>query len=160
MKAAYRLAAIAKRQPPPPSKFWQRKLTPETQTTARILHWDALTSIANGTATEATMWEWIAGALTFDRMAQLLAEDGVQLTHEARAALAEQRQIAPTLRRRHAATGRVVFTGPELMAARAAAHVVDDLLTLDRHGVSTAAAEWSERQVAAMKATAIQPNPN
>lgn len=150
MKTAHRTASRAKRQGLP--KWWQAKLKPETQTTLRILHWDLLTSIANGSATEQTMWEWIGCALTFDRMAQLLAADGVPLTPEARAVLAEQLQIVPTLRSRHQATGRVVFTGPELLAARAAAHVVDDLLELDRHGASTRAADWSEQQLAAMRA--------
>jgi hypothetical protein len=44
-------------------------------------------------------------------------------------------------------TGRVGFNGPELCVARAAAHVMDGLIDIDRHGIAVKAAHWSLAQM-------------
>lgn len=167
MKTAHRLASLAKRRPlPQPSKFWGTQLVDKAKTTLRVMHWDVLTLFANGNATVDTLKEWIGMGLTYHRMLELLAADGAEFTPEARAALAEQVQHQPTVLRRYQATGRVGFTGPEYLAARAAACVVDSLLDLDRNSASLRAAFWSEQQLHAMQhqftrgaAASTQPQP-
>jgi hypothetical protein len=49
-------------------------------------------------------------------------------------------------------TGRVGFNGPELCVARAAAHVMDGLIDIDRHGIAVKAAHWSLEQMDRIRA--------
>ena len=53
---------------------------------------------------------------------------------------------------RYRATGRVGFSGPELCIARAAAHVMDDLIDIDRHGIAVKAGQWAIVQMARIRA--------
>jgi hypothetical protein len=152
MKTLHRNAARAKHQAYPLiPKFWQPKVKPEVQSTCRIIHWNNITSISKGLADEPFMWEWVECCLTYKEMMRLLIKDGVQMTPEAQAAIAEQLECWPVVVKRYRATGLVGFTGTELNIARAAAHVMDELIGLDRNGIAWAARTWSNLEMPKVK---------
>ena len=141
MKSAHRAAARAKRQNLP--KFWRPALTESVKLDAKLTHWDLVTRISTGTATTDDLWDWIETGLTYSQMMRLLAEDGSEFTDEAMAAIAGQLDIYESVIDRYRRTGRVGFSGPELLTARAAACVMDGLIDMDRHGIAERAARWS-----------------
>lgn len=145
MKTAHRKAAREKRKQLP--KFW-RPHTPESiQTTAKVVHWDLITRFTDGTATNEDMWSWIETGLLYSHMMYLLAsEEAVEFTTEAMDAIAEQLATYPAVTKRYRDTRRAGFNAAELLAARAAANVMDDLIGLDRHGIALRAAFWGREQ--------------
>jgi hypothetical protein len=145
MRTEHRIASHAKRAPLP--RWFLPRLTPSQQTTCKVIHWDLITRITGPAATKDDMLEWIANALTYSQMMALLIEDGREFTTEACELIAEQVLLVPKLVDRYRATGKVGFTGPELQVARAAAYVMDDVITLDRHGIADQAARWSVEQM-------------
>lgn len=145
MNTAHRIQSRAKRAPLP--KWFRPRVTPEQQSTCKVIHWDLIASITGPAATKNDMLEWIANALTYSQMMRLMIEDGREFTTEACALMAEQLLIVPKLVDRYRATGRVGFTGIELQVARAAAYVMDDVIELDRHGIADQAARWSVEQM-------------
>lgn len=154
MKTAHRNASRAKRQLSPIErlpKFW-RPVTPEAmQTTAKVVHWDLITRFTDGTATNADMWSWIETGFLYSHMMFLLVgEEAVEFTPEAMDAIAEQLATYPAVTRRYADTQRVGFSAAELLAARAAANVFDDLMELDRHGIALRAAFVGRGQAKAL----------
>ncbi|MCY1167803.1 hypothetical protein D9M73_77760 [compost metagenome] len=159
MKTAHRNASRAKAQRthyPLIPKFWQPKVPPDRQLVAKVCHWDNITAFVNGTADVEIMWDWIESGLTYSEMARLLIADGKELTDEAVAAIKEQLEIYGSVTKRYQATGRVAFTGTELNVARAAAHVMDQLIENDRHGIAWASREWSNAQMAKLKAAFLK----
>jgi hypothetical protein len=154
MKTAHRQASAAKRQyigqlP----KFWQPKLTPTQQLDCKVIHWDLVDRFTTGTATRDDMWDWMETGFTYSQIMRLLAEDGSDFTPEAVQAIADQLNTYAGVIARWSATGRVGFNGTELNIARAAAHVMDGLIDMDRHGIAERAAQWSTQQVQRMRAT-------
>lgn len=148
MKTIHRNAARAKRKTYPLiPRFWQPKVAPALQLTCRVIHWDNIESFTQGTADEALMWDWVECGLTYGEMMRLFIQDGIEFTPEAQAAIAEQLECWPAVVQRFRATGRVGFTGTELNIARAAAHVMDELISMDRHGIAWAARHWSNEQM-------------
>ncbi len=134
-------------QPRPLPKFFRPKLTADQQLSAKVIHWDLIERFTNGTATGDDLWDWMETGLTYSQMMQLLAADGVEFTSEAERSLADQLLTYPVVVNRLIRTGRVGFAGAELLTARAAAHVMDELITLDRHGIAEKAALWSGDQM-------------
>jgi len=128
-------------------KYWRPKLKPAVQTTAQIAHWDLVHDFTHGRATRTTLLEWIATGLTYSQMMRLLAQDGEQFTREAEQAMTDQLESYPGIKARYESTGRVGFNAAELNTARAAAHVMDTLITMDRHGIALKAVDWSNRQM-------------
>lgn len=128
-------------------KFWRPKLKPSTQTTAQIAHWDLVHDFTHGRATRTTLLEWIATGFTYSQMMRLLADDGEQFTPEAVQAITDQLESYPGVKARYEATGRAGFNATELNTARAAAHVMDQLITMDRHGIALRAVVWSNAQM-------------
>jgi len=153
MKTIHRQAAQAKRQymgqlP----KFWRGKVTPEQQLTCTVIHWDLITRFTTGTATRDDMWDWIETGFTYSQIMRLLSEDGTDFTPEAEQAIADQLAIYGSVIARWNATGRVGFNGTELNIARAAAHVMDGLIDMDRHGIAERAVQWSTAQMQRIRA--------
>ena len=143
MKTAHRNAARAKRQQAILPKFWRPVLSSEVKLDAKVIHWDLVNRISSGAATFDDLRDWIETGLTYSQMMQLLAEDGTEFTAEALDAIAGQIGIYESVIERYGRTGRVGFSGPELLTARAAACVMDGLIELDRHGIAERAAHWS-----------------
>lgn len=81
---------------------------------------------------------------------RLLVRDGVPLNPEAMAAIDAQHAIYETVTQRFARTDRAAFTPQELLVARTAAAVFDDLVELDRNGLAKEAALWSMAQMQAI----------
>ena len=129
-------------------KFWRPKLKPAVQTTAQIAHWDLVHDFTHGRATRTTLLEWIATGFTYSQMMRLLADEGEQFTPEAIQAITDQLESYAGVKARYEATGRAGFNASELNTARAAAHVMDQLITMDKHGIALRAVEWSNAQMA------------
>ena len=143
MKTAHRNAARAKRQQATLPKFWRPALSAEVKLNAKLTHWDLLNRISSGAATFDDLRDWIETGLTYSQMMRMLVEDGTEFTTEALDAIAAQIGIYESVIARYGRTGRVGFSGPELLTARAAACVMDSLIELDRHGIAERAAHWS-----------------
>lgn len=129
-------------------KFWRPKLKPAVQTTAQIAHWDLVHDFTHGRATRTTLLEWIATGFTYSQMMRLLADEGEQFTPEAVRAITDQLESYAGVKARYEATGRAGFNATELNTARAAAHVMDQLITMDKHGIALRAVVWSNAQMA------------
>lgn len=152
MKTAHRTASYAKRQHLAQlPKFWQPKLDTSQVIDAKVIHWDLIDRFTSGTANVVDLWDWIETGFTLSQMMYLLTEDGVEFTYEAQAALAEQLGIYEDVIARYRTTGRVGFNGTQLQIARAAAHVMDGLIDMDRHGIAVKAARWSMDQMAKIR---------
>lgn len=134
-------------------KFWRPKLAPAQCLSAKIVHWDLVDRFVNGTATYIDLWDWIETGFTYSQIMRLLAEDGTEFTPEAESALAGQLDIYLNVIARYRTTRRVAFNGPELNIARAAAHVMDGLIDMDRHGIALKAAMWSIEQMSRIRQT-------
>lgn len=149
MRTAHRRAAHAKRDMLP--KFWRPKLTPEQASTCELAHWDLITRFTSGTATVSDMWDWIETGLTYSEMMRLIDQDDQTFTAEARAAIDEQLETYTSVIERYRTTGLVRFNGPQILIARAAAEVMDEVIKRDRFGFAVRAAEWSTAQMAALR---------
>lgn len=137
----------ATRTPPALPKFWRPKLTGDQKLDCKLIHWDLIARFASLTAGRDDLWDWMETGFTYGQLARLLVRDGVPITPEAMAAIDAQHAIYETVALRFARTDRAAFTTPELMVARAAAAVFDDLVELDRNGLAQQAALWSMAQM-------------
>lgn len=133
-------------------KFWQPKAAPSRQLTTSIYHWDILSKFTSGEADAQAMWDWIEAALVYSEMTRRFVAEGVPVTDEAVTAIDEQLQIVGAVIDRFAATGRVGFSGTELLIARAAGHVMDQLIAADRHGIAWHSIMWARMEIDKMKA--------
>ena len=137
----------------PLPKFWRPKLTPSGVLDCQVIHWDLVTRFASGTAELGDLIDWIETGYTYAEMLRLLLADGLQITPEAQATMAALLDSFDALLQRYLDTGRAIFTGPELQAARAAAQVMDEIAASDRHGIGLKAALWSCERMKAINAT-------
>lgn len=97
------------------------------------------------------MWSWVEAVLSYSEMMKLLIKDGVAFTDEAKASLVQQTVIQKAIRDRFTATGLVCFYSNELESARAATFVMDQLISMDRHGIAWAAREYGRVQTEKLK---------
>jgi hypothetical protein len=133
-------------------KFWRPKLEKEAQFQAKVTHWDLISRFTDGTANPEDLWDWMETGFTYSQMMRLLYEDGVPFTDEAMNAIADQLLTYEGVALRFKRTGRVGFSAPELLTARAAASVMDGLIEMDRHGIATKAALWSAGEMVKVRA--------
>ena len=129
-------------------KFWRPKVTAAVKLDSQLAHWQMITAFVEGKADATLLQEWIDTGFTYSQMMHLLHADGTEFTKVAEHALVDQLEIYDAIIKRHRATGRVAFTGPELVIARAAAEVMDALIQMDRHGIALKAAIWTTEQSA------------
>lgn len=109
-------------------KFCQPKATLSRQLTTSIYHWDVIGQFAQGQADAQTVWAWAESALVYSEMTRRFVTEGVPVTNEAVAAIDEQLDAVYALIGRFKNNGRTEMTDAELAAARAAAHVMDQLM--------------------------------
>ena len=128
-------------------KFWRTKTPTDVMRDTQIIHHDLVARFEKGTATVADMWDWMETGYTYMTMVNLYAQDGVEFTVEAISALRAQGDSYEAICARMQRTGKVGLTGPELLIARAAAGVMDELIAMDRHGIALRAAKESTRQM-------------
>lgn len=153
MNTAHRTASHAKRQyAGQMPKFWQPKLDTTQRLDAKIIHWDLIARFVSGTANDGDLWDWIETGFTYSQIMRLQLEAGTEFTAEAIAAISEQIDIYASVCERFRKTGRAGFSGPELCVAKAAAHVMDGLLDIDRDGIAVRAARWSIEQMNRIRA--------
>ena len=154
MKTAHRLQSLAKRNQRYTGllpKFWRPSVTASQQLDCKPIHWDLIARFTDGSATPEDLWDWMETGYTYSQIMRLLAESGVEFTGEAMAAIGDQMDIYAPIVERWKRTGRVGFSGPELCVAKAAAHVMDALIELDRFGIAEQAAIWSAEQMARIR---------
>jgi hypothetical protein len=139
------------RQPKPTLPPWLRpRLTADQVRDLGLAHWINLDAIARGEGDEALLWQVVGGALTWSRVAQLLAARDATRWTPALEAMRAQLELTTALVKRFGATGRVLFTGPEYQLAKQGAELMDELAAIvDRH-TAVAAADWSEARVSVM----------
>jgi hypothetical protein len=144
MKTAHRAASHAKRQYQGQlPKFWAPKLVPSQCLDAKIIHWDLIDRFTSGTADKGDLWDWIETGYTYCKLIELHQADGTEFTPEAIQAVSDQVNIFDSVIQRYKRTGRVAFNGEEMCIARAAAHVFDSLIDIDRHGIAVKAGQWA-----------------
>lgn len=137
-------------------KFWRPKLQPMSRLDCKLTHWDLFDRIRTGTATYATLWDWIETGFTYSQIMRLLTDDGTEFTQEATQALAAQLESYEAVIARFRKSGRVGFDGPQLQIARQAAEIMDGLIDMDRNGIAVQAALWSQVQMAKIRRMALQ----
>lgn len=137
----------------PLPKFWRPKTALSAQLTCKIIHWDLITHFTRGTAGAEELWDWIETGFTYSQMMRLLMLDGMEFSDADKLALNAQIEIYDAVIARFKATGRPGFNGAELAIARAAAAVMDHLITQDRHGIADRAARWSLEQIRSLRST-------
>lgn len=143
-----KIRTVSRRQPPATlPKFWRAKTPEAVVRDTQIVHHDLITRFESGTATAADLWDWMETGFTYMNMVNLYVQDGVQFTDEAIAALRAQGECYETICARMERTGKVGLSGPELLIARAAAGVMDELIAMDRHGIALRAAQESSAQM-------------
>lgn len=153
MRTAHRTASHAKRQQlAQMPKWWVPKLDAGQQLDAKVIHWDLIDRFTTGTANVGDLWDWIETGYTYSQIMRLHMEDGTEFTPEAIGAISDQIDIYGSVISRFRIHGRVAFNGPELCIARAAAHVMDGLIEIDRHGIAVKAAHWSIAQMDKIRA--------
>lgn len=149
MKTAHRRASHAKRATMP--KWFLPKMDAEQILDCQVLHWDLLERMTHGRATGDDLIDWVATGFTYSELMRLLEADGTPFTEEAKAAIAEQLECYEAVLQRFHTSGRVGFNGAQLLTARAAAEVMDQLIEMDRFGFAVRAAEWSNAQMARLQ---------
>lgn len=142
---------------PPRPKFvdprkiprWLRpKLRADQVSSLKSLHWGNLDAIHRGVADLRTLREFVAGSLTWGRIAELLPDSPEN--KEARQAMQDQIDVGSALLVRWHETRRIRFEGPEYEEARQACLWMDAMAeTVDLH-TANEAADWSERKLAEM----------
>ena len=141
-------------------RFFRPRLQPADQLRAGVIHWDLLSQFTGGTATQAILWDWIETGLTYCKMMQLLADDGLAFEPAAVEAINAQIESYEGVIARFRTTSRAGFSAAELASARAAAQVMDELLTLDRNGIADQAGRWAVAQMRALRSTGrLAPKP-
>lgn len=149
MRTQHRRAAHAKRQILP--KWFLPKLTPAQTSSCKLAHWDLIGRITSGRATEHDLWDMVHTGLTYSELMRLLEQDGTEFTDEAKAAIAEHLETFPGVVERYRRTGRVGFNGEQLLAARAAAELMEQLIEMDRFGFAVRATAWATARVDAIR---------
>lgn len=121
-------------------KFWRKKLPDSAKLNVQVIHWDLFHRFTDGSATVVELWDWVETGFTYQEMARLLLDDGVHVTTEAVAAIAEQISIYDSVIQRCKRVGRPGFSGTEYWIAHAAVQTMDSLIHKDRHGIGLKAA--------------------
>lgn len=148
MNRAQRRASKVKREiryttPAVMPKFWKPKLSTDQRIDAKIIHWDLIDRFTKGVADKNDLWDWIETGYTYCKLIELHQADGTEFTQEAIAAVSDQVDIFESVIKRYKTHNRVAFSGPELCIARAAAHVFDELIDIDRNGIAVKAGQWA-----------------
>jgi len=112
-------------------------------TRCKLAHWTTIDQFTSGRATETELWDLVFNGFMYAELMRLLKADGDEFTEEAMTAIAEHLWSFTGVIERFKSTGRVGFNGEQLLAARAAAEVMDQLIERDRFGFAVRAAEHS-----------------
>lgn len=115
------------------------RLSPLQVRDLALCHLENLDQIATGQASAGTLWQWVAGILTWSKAAELSGAGAPEM--------AAQLELAHAVIERFRRTGRVVFTGLEYQAAKDGVGFMDQIAEIVPQRHALAAAEWSESRV-------------
>jgi hypothetical protein len=133
---------------PVPPRGLRPRLSRDQVLDLAIVHAVNLDTLARGEGDETLLWQWVAGALTWSRVAELL---GVGVDE-----MRLQLELATRLVDRYGRTRRVGFSGLDYQLAKEGLQVMDQLAEIVDLHVATAAAEWSEAKVNRMSAACAE----
>lgn len=151
MRIAHRNAAHAKREMLP--HFWRKPITSDQMTRCKLAHWTTIDQFTSGRATSTELWDLVLNGFMYAELMRLLKADGTPFTDEAEDAIREHVETFAGVIERFKATGRVGFNSTQLLAARAACEVMDQLIEMDRYGFAVRAAEYSQATVNSIRQT-------
>ncbi|MDP4300382.1 hypothetical protein [Leptothrix discophora] len=132
-------------QPLPPRGL-RPKLDADQLVDLGLVHACNLDDLVVGRATETTLQDWVACALTWSRAADLLGAGVAEMT--------EQLMLTTAVLDRYRHTGRIELTSAEYATARAGLQVMDELARLVDRATAVEAARWSEGRMRLMSAGA------
>lgn len=118
------------------------KLVADQRTDLGLVHINNLDLISRGGADSALLWDVVATAFTWSKVAELL-DVGVP-------EMAEQLEVTARLVERYNRTGRVAFDGTDYQLAKQGLDVMDQLASIVDRATAIASADWSEAQVNAL----------
>lgn len=129
---------------PVPPRGLRPRLLPEQVRTLAVIHTQVLDDVAKGRGDVESLWSVVAAVLLWMRVAEALGK-GID-------EMQEQHDLAMRMVARHAATGRVIFTGTDYQVAKRGTVVMDLLAeTVDDH-TAKLAATYSEDRTRRMQA--------
>jgi len=126
---------------PPPGL--RPKLTRERLCELGLIHIGLVDSLVSGTADLNVLWEWMAGVLTWSRVAQAcqLGEQEIDVVAT----------LAVTLAERYERTGQIALSEPEKDVMREGSVVMDLLAQSVDLCTAEAVADWSRSHIASLK---------
>ena len=132
---------------PPPGL--RPRLTRERLCELGLIHIGLVDSLVSGEADLNVLWEWMAGVLTWSRVAQAcqMGEDEINVVAT----------LAVTLAERYEQTGRIVLSDDEKDVVRDGSVVMDLLAQSVDLSTAEAVADWSRDHIASLKGP---PRPN
>lgn len=131
----------------PLPKFWQPNITNAQKLDCKLIHWDLIDRFTSNRADRADLWDWMETGFTYSQLMRLLAAEGIEFSQESVSAINDQLNIYEKISTHYASTRRIELSAPELLIARTAALVFDELIELDRNGCAVRAALWSKNQM-------------
>lgn len=129
---------------PVPPRGLRPSLSHDQVMDLQLAHVINLDAIANGTAPDSIIWDYIGQVLTWYRAAELLKLDTTEMH--------TQLQVATRLVERFGRTGRVLFTGQDYQLAKIGLQVMDALASTVDELTAIAACEWAKSQCDRMAA--------
>ena len=122
-------------------RAFRPKLKPDQVRDLGLCHVQNLDAIATGAAEPSIIWDYVGGVLTWWRVSRLLQLGMPEMDL--------QLEVATRLVERFGRTGRVLFVGVDLQAARTGVMVMDMLAEIVDRATAIAAADWrsEERRV-------------
>lgn len=113
-----------------------------------LCHIINLDSIASGTATEDTLWQWVGAVLTWTKTAELMGQHVDDMV--------EQMGLVARLINRYRDTGRILFTGPDYQLAKRGVELMDELAYTVDSPTAIQAANWGEAMLNTMSTAATE----
>ncbi|MBL0720223.1 hypothetical protein JI742_10005 [Piscinibacter sp. Jin2] len=137
---------------PVPPRGLRPTLAPDQVRDLALCHLVHVDAIASGQADAETLWQWAGGVLTWSRVAELSPSWDDSAREQMKAGLDLVQAVAD----RWIRTGRVGFTGPELVAARQLVELQDAMAEAVDRPTAIRAADWSEATLSRVRLAAMQ----
>lgn len=137
---------------PVPPRGLRPTLAPDQVRDLALCHLVNVDAIASGQADADNLWQWAGGVLTWSRVAELSPAWDDSVREQVRAGL----DLVQAVSDRWIRTGRVGFTGPELVAARQLVELQDAMAEAVDRPTAIRAADWSEATLNRVRLAAMQ----
>lgn len=137
---------------PVPPRGLRPTLAPDQVRDLALCHLVNVDAIASGQADADTLWQWAGGVLTWSRVAELSPAWDDSAREQIKAGLDLVQAVAD----RWIRTGRVGFSGAELVAARQLVELQDAMAEAVDRPTAIRAADWSEATLNRVRLAATQ----